>query len=813
MQKNELQQWENKCIQEEPPECMAACPIHVDARLFLKEMARGDVEAAYKVLARTMPFPGILGRICDHPCELKCKRGEVEAPIAIGLIERRCVENASAKVRIQPLSRRKQRVAVLGGGFAGLCAAWDLLKKGFGVTILDCGDCLGGQLREYPTDILPSEVANEEIAVLENLGADFRPGAVLDEAAFAGLRAEFDAIFIDREGVAGCDLPLKRDGNGEIVIDPATGATGEEGIFAGGGTRVSGAFSPVAEALQGRKGTLSIERFLQNVQLSTGRENEGPFATRLFTSVAGIEPSPRIVPAEGGAGYSGEEALAEAGRCIQCECMECVKVCLFLERYKGYPKLYARQVFNNEKVIFGAAHTKNQFVNSCSACGLCETVCPNAFYMGDLCLQARRSMNEQKFMPASFHEFALHDMAHSTSERFALCRHEPGKEESAWLYFPSCQLCATSPGEVLSSYRFLREKLACGVGIMLGCCGAPAYWAGRDNIFREAMEALRQDWERLGNPRVITACSTCQSLFNEHLPVMESVSLWKVLEETGLPGGDASGICGGKTVAIADPCITRHDRETQGSVRRIVQLLGIGIEELPLSGEKPECCGYGGLMYNANPKLARDVIGHRTRTTKPAGGATSAKPFSSPAGWFRTKMPADSDTVYYRTEVNDRDYLAYCAMCRDRLAGEGKRASHLIEHLFPAVPGGDPAARGWISWSERRTNRTRVKEGILRELGEKEGKAVAEHENIVLRMTPDVRRRIDERRILEDDLRQVIDYAEQTGMRLLSKETGQYRAYCQIEYVTFWVDYTPGDDGFTVHNAYCHRMKIVGVKK
>jgi len=245
--------------------------------------------------------------------------------------------------------------------------------------------------------------------------------------------------------------------------------------------------------------------------MGAGRENEGPFQTRLFTSIEGIDPTPRASPADVAKGFSDDEARLEAQRCLQCECMECVKVCLYLERYQGYPKKYARQVFNNERIIFGAAHTKNQFVNSCSTCGLCETVCPNDFYMGDLCLQARRTMVEQKLMPASFHEFALQDMAHSAGERFALCRHESGKEQSAWLYFPSCQLCATSPVEVLSSYRHLRDRLAGGVGIMLGCCGAPAYWAGRDDLFRKTLDALRQEWERMGRPRVITACSTCQS--------------------------------------------------------------------------------------------------------------------------------------------------------------------------------------------------------------------------------------------------------------------------------------------------------------
>ena len=812
MEQDQLREWEQKCIQEEPPECMAACPIHLDARLFVKEMGRGDRDAAFKVLAKSMPFPGILGRICDHPCELRCKRGEVEAPIAIALLERSCVEGASRQGRVQLLPRREQRIAVLGGALAGLTAAWDLLRKGFQVTLFEPGDRLGGSLWELPGNVLPPEVILEELATLETLRGEFRLGQPLGAELFEGIRRDFDAVFIDRETAAGCDLPVQRDGRGEITVDPATGATDRAGVFAGGGTRNSGPYSPVHETLQGRKGSLSIERFIQKSQMGAGRENEGPFQTRLFTNVAGIAPLPRVTPADQAAGYSADEVRREAGRCIQCECMECVKVCLYLERYEGYPKKYARQIFNNEQVIFGAAHTKNQFVNSCSGCGLCQTVCPNDLYMGDLCLQARRSMNEQKFMPASFHEFALQDLARSSGERFALTRHQPGTTASAWLYFPSCQLCATSPVEVLSSYDFLQERLDGGVGVMLGCCGAPALWAGRDDLFQESLAAMRGGWEALGRPKVITACSTCQSVFREQLPELESVSLWSVLEEIGLPAPHSSGGCAW-IVSIADPCITRHDPETQGSVRRIVQSLGIRVEELPLSGGKPECCGYGGLMYNANPKLARDVIAHRVGQSAPAAAPPPAKPKALPAGWFRTQLQEGGDTAYYTTVSNDHDYLAYCAMCRDNLAAAGKRVSHLIEHIFPTVPGADPAARGWISWSDRHRNRSRVQEGILRELCEEGVGTVQEYQKIKLQMAPEVRRRIDERRILEDDLRRVIDHAERTGQRLRNDQSGQYRACYQPENVTFWVDYTPDAAGFTVHNAYCHRMVIVGVMK
>ena len=89
----------------------------------------------------------------------------------------------------------------------------------------------------------------------------------------------------------------------------------------------------------------------------------------------------------------------------------------------------------------------------------------------------------------------------------------------------------------------------------------------------------------------------------------------------------------------------------------------------------------------------------------------------------------------------------------------------------------------------------------------------AEHEAITVLMTADVFREIDRRRILKDDIRKVINLAEKTGNRLRNKETGNFLAYCQPENVTFWVEYSVDGDAFRVHSAYCHRMKIVGIKK
>ena len=115
--------------------------------------------------------------------------------------------------------------------------------------------------------------------------------------------------------------------------------------------------------------------------LFSSREKEGPYATRLFTSTEGIAPAePEPLPLEG---YSPEEAIREAERCILCECMECVKHCAYMQHYKGYPKKFAREIYNNLSVIQGT-RLANGMINSCTLCGRCERICPNGFSMADL---------------------------------------------------------------------------------------------------------------------------------------------------------------------------------------------------------------------------------------------------------------------------------------------------------------------------------------------------------------------------------------------------------------------------------------------
>ena len=83
-----LRRWEARCIQEEPPFCQGACPLRLDGRALCGQIARGDPDAARKLLERSLPLPGVIGRICEAPCKAACKRREAGESLELDLLER-----------------------------------------------------------------------------------------------------------------------------------------------------------------------------------------------------------------------------------------------------------------------------------------------------------------------------------------------------------------------------------------------------------------------------------------------------------------------------------------------------------------------------------------------------------------------------------------------------------------------------------------------------------------------------------------------------------------------------------------------------
>jgi len=759
MDQQELRKIENRCIQEQPAGCITTCPLHVDARTFVGFMSEQNWDQAWKVLHKTLPFPGILGRICHAPCQNRCKRSEAGGAILIGALERFCVSQPPPPRSLPPRPSREQEIAVVGTGLSGLTAAWDLLRKGYRVHLFQTLDPVSYLLNRYP-DFLTKEIIAGELVILEQLGAVHHKEAEIHWPQFVETcRNDFQAFFLCVEAVNEPFWGMETASGDCPTVSQPLQTTNRKNVFAGG----SGT-SPIWQAAEGRWGATSIDRHLQKVSMTAGREKEGPYESKLYTSLTGITHQPATPFSKPDRCYTAREARSEARRCLQCECLECVKVCAYLESFKGYPKKYAREIYNNESIVMGSRQA-NKLINSCSLCGLCERVCPEDFPIQDLCLEARQSMVRRGKMPPSAHEFALLDMAFSQSERCQLARCEPGRDKSDVVFFPGCQLAATRPDQTLRVYEHLRKGFSNGVALMLGCCGAPAHWAGNEGLFKEQLAIFRKNWHKLGEPGVVAACSTCLLMIRQNLPETRVLSLWEVFSKNGLP----PLVFRPRTPpAIHDPCTTRGDEKNQSAVRDLLNRLDIPFTELALGRDKTECCGFGGLMQNANPSLAREVIARRAA-------------------------------------LSEADYLTYCAMCRDSLAAVGKRAIHILDLFFPEQ---DPWKSPRIGWSQRQENRAKLKERVLRDLWKEEYLQMTPHEKILLKMDAAVRDRLDRRRILDDDIKRVIHHAETSGNRLVHPEMGHYKASFKPYKTTFWIEYTPLVDGYEIHNAYAHRMEV-----
>ena len=769
MDQNLLGQWEQKCIQEELPECRAACPIHVDIKAFLHHAQLEEWGAAHNVIRKTMPVPGILGRICDAPCEGPCLRKEFGGTIRIGAIERACVQMDFPAPRSFFLPKKDSIIAVVGSGLSGLTAVWDLSKKGYQVTLLEPNKKVGISLLNIAPGKLDVKSLEAEISFLEKLGVKFSLNVEIDDENFIASTIEsFDAVYLSMECLPDILLSSLLINGQSILITPKLQTTTVNGLF-GGGNSEKCQKSTAWQAAEGRWAATSIDRYLQDVSLTAGREKEGAVQTKLYTSLAGIVPRKRVTAENPQSGYTLLEAKKEAGRCLQCECKECVKVCPYLEKFKAYPKKYVREIHNNATVVAGA-HKANSLINACSLCGLCEAVCPENFSMQDLCLTAREEMVVSGYMPRSTHEFAMQDMDFSKSQKFSLARHAPGRSKSRYIFYPGCQLAATSPGQVRQVYDYLRTCLSGGVGLVLDCCSAPTYWGGRVSRTEKNMSAFNKTYNELGKPSIILACSSCYFMFKKHLPKLEILSLWELLEkDDSLQCNlDSSYVA----VAVHDPCTTRHEGHIQDSVRALMKRTTIQAEELALNKDKTTCCGFGGLMQNAQPELAREVIRRRVKEST-------------------------------------LDYITYCSMCRDSMASVGKRALHILDLFFPVPSDMDPASRPCLGWSKRRENRARLKSELLTDLWGERSESNEAYEMIPVTLAPDVGRKLEDRRILISDIQQVIHHSVLSGDRFIQTDTGFYKASYRPYHATFWVEYSVTEDGYTIQNAYVHRMAVI----
>ena len=190
--------------------CKATCPAHISIPGFIAAIAQGKYGEGLRLIKREMPFPAICGRVCPHPCEGKCNRGNVDEPIAIEYLKRFLADvDLSSDTRYLPEinGRKEEKVAIVGAGPAGLTAAYYLAIDGYRVTVFEKLPVAGGMMAVgIPEYRLPRDILQAEIDTIKDLGVEIKLNFEIGkDLSFEDLRKDFKAVFIS----VGCHQALK----------------------------------------------------------------------------------------------------------------------------------------------------------------------------------------------------------------------------------------------------------------------------------------------------------------------------------------------------------------------------------------------------------------------------------------------------------------------------------------------------------------------------------------------------------------------------------------------------------------------------
>ena len=363
--------------------CHRLCPLQLNIPVMIRQIQANRLDDAITTMRQALPLAGVLGRLCSHPCEKGCRRGDFDEPAAIREMEqflteydlKRDSKPAGAHAHAAP---GKQSVVVVGAGPVGLTAAHDLARHGHAVTVMDRHAKPGGCLRNVPEGELPAAILEAEIALLAEMGIDFKTGIELgDEATLEGLRRGFDAILITIGELAeGESSKLGVPMAGTVLkADPSTCCASPPNIFAAGAC-----VKPVKQIIramaEGRAAAECVHRYLLG---QTPRRPEKPFSSimgrlepgelRDFLRTASQEHG--VAPCARCAAINRDEAIKEAARCLHCDCRSSGN-CLL----QHYAQVYGADAsrFRSERRPFEQQLQPGGIIfepGKCILCGIC----------------------------------------------------------------------------------------------------------------------------------------------------------------------------------------------------------------------------------------------------------------------------------------------------------------------------------------------------------------------------------------------------------------------------------------------------------
>ncbi|MHB1127370.1 MAG: FAD-dependent oxidoreductase [Bacillota bacterium] len=313
--------------------CEHRCPAHLDIPGYVLDIREEVFGAALARIREKTFLAGVLGRICDHPCESSCRRNILEDPVSICRLKRFAAdyEMDNRHQPVIPPSLHGEQVAIIGAGPAGLSAAYQLGRKGYQVTVFEAAARAGGMLATVvPANRLPEKVLEYEIGIIESLGVKIKLNTrVGNDVKFADLQAQgFKAVYI-----AAADLEFLPEAGRDLNVNLSTMETYMPGVFAGG-EMTSGEGSAVHAVAAGNRAAASIDQYLREGKVSPCAEDElRGLLDRLGIEEPGcpenfvrglkrveVKSTPEGAEASGEAeeGLTGGKAVQEAYRCLRC---------------------------------------------------------------------------------------------------------------------------------------------------------------------------------------------------------------------------------------------------------------------------------------------------------------------------------------------------------------------------------------------------------------------------------------------------------------------------------------------------------------
>jgi NADPH-dependent glutamate synthase beta subunit-like oxidoreductase/formate hydrogenlyase subunit 6/NADH:ubiquinone oxidoreductase subunit I len=201
--------------------CREACPAHIDIPRYVYLAAQGKYSESLAVVREKVPFPGALGRVCIHPCEQACRRGELnkEEPVCIKFLKRAAADydNGLWKKNSTALPATGKKVAVVGSGPAGLTAAFYLAKKGHSVTVFEALSKTGGMMRVgIPSYRLPEDILDSEIKEIENVGVEIKTNSRINDVDEL-LKQGYEAVFLGLGAHLGTKAGVKGDDTAGVM--------------------------------------------------------------------------------------------------------------------------------------------------------------------------------------------------------------------------------------------------------------------------------------------------------------------------------------------------------------------------------------------------------------------------------------------------------------------------------------------------------------------------------------------------------------------------------------------------------------------